>query len=120
MLTIQIIRVKDIRWVIQIRATTLFPLMTTVILKESIKNNITQHIILANIGPWQQPRRWSPNLSTALPQEQQTESVEEKIGIPSQYQREHKLLLDTDMVSPKETEGMALSHALAQECEEMA
>ena len=44
-LTIQKVGVKDIPQVIQIRATILFPITTTVILRESVKNNITQHIM---------------------------------------------------------------------------
>ena len=39
---------SNIPWAIQIRATTLFPLTTTIILKKSMKNNITQRIMLTN------------------------------------------------------------------------
>ena len=53
------------------------------------------------------------------PQEQRVESVAANTGIPSQYQREHTNSC-LDMVRPKRTDRMALSDALAQECEEMA
>ena len=80
---------------------------------EIISHRVSCRQIL--IRPWPQPSNWS----TTLPQEQRIELVEGNTGIPSQYQREHTNSC-LDMVRPKETEGMVLSQALAQESEEMA